>query len=218
MSASTFTIADGTVLTQLRDRRGRPFGVDPVTSRTCTYEGDAAGGRLVDAAGELVREVEAAAAGKPSSEKGSRKSTSSSRPDAGDASRWRTINTFVDLIARHMSPVEIAVWIVLFRDCRDGTVKASQRNLASRSGASERSVVRAMRRLRDTGLVEVVKASKSKGEASIYHLEARPERCLDAVARRRPTGDTMAPDRNSGDHRGRRPTGDTMAPVEETNR
>lgn len=214
MSTSTFTIPDGTTLTQTRDRKGRWFGVDPVTSRTCTYEGDAAGGRLVDSDGELVREVKVAAAGKPISAKNSRRS----RPDNGDASRWRTLNTFVDLIARHLSLVEIVVWMVLFRDCRDGTVKASQRNLASRSGASERSVVRAMRRLRDVRLVEVVKASKSKGEASLYRLEERPERCLDAITSERPTGDTMTPDHRNDDKQEHRPTGDTLSPVAVANR
>ena len=214
MSPSTFTIPDGTTLTQARDRDGRRFGVDPVTSRTCTYEGDVAGGRLVDPAGELVRKVEVAAAGKPISAKNSRRS----KTDNGDASRWRTLNTFVDLIARHLSPVEIAVWMVLYRDCRNGTVKASQRNLASRSGASERSVVRAMRRLRVTGLIEVVKASKSKGEASLYRLEVRPERCLDAITSERPTGDTVAPDHQHDDNREHCPTGDTMAQVEGANR
>ena len=214
MSSSTFTIPDGTTLTQTRDRKGRRFGVDPVTSRTCTYEGDAAGGRLVDSDGELVREVKVAAAGNPISAKNSRRS----RPDNGDASRWRTLNTFVDIIARHLSPVEIAVWMVLFRDCRDGTVKASQRNLASRSGASERSVVRAMRRLRDVRLVEVVKASKSKGEASLYRLEVRPERCLDAITSERPTGDTMAPDHRNDGKQEYRPTGDTLSPVAVANR
>jgi hypothetical protein len=136
----------------------------------------------------------------------------------GAIARWRTLNTFVDVVARHLSPVEIAVWMVLFRDCRGGTVKASQRNLASRSGASERSVVRAMRQLRYIGLVEVVKASKSKGEASIYRLEASPERCLDGAAGRRATGDITSPDHHGDDRREGHPTGDTMSPVEEGNR
>jgi hypothetical protein len=130
--------------------------------------------------------------GQPTRRRGgsTRQEPTSSR---GTNERWRTLNTFVDLVARHLSPVEIAVWMVLFRDCRDGTVKASQRNLASRSGASERSSVRAMRRLRDTWLVEVVKASKGKGEASIYRLEARPERCLGGPARSQITGATVSP-------------------------
>ena len=213
MTPATFTIPDGTTLTQVHDRGGRRFGVDPVTSRTCTYEGDAAGGRLVDSAGELVREVEVAAAGKPSSAKGSRKSTLRSRPDNGDASRWRTLNTFVDLITRHLSPVESKVWIVLFRDCRGDTVWASQRNLASRSGAGERSVVRVMRFLRAAGLIELLKASKSKGEASLYRLEARPERCLDAITAQRPTGATVAPVHDHEEPQQTTGTGAAMAPV-----
>lgn len=160
---------------------------------------------------------DAGGSGQPVRRRGgtTRQAPASSREETD---RWRTLNTFVDIVARHLSPVEIAVWMVLFRDCRGGTVKASQRNLASRSGASERSVVRAMRRLRDTGLLEVVRASRSKGEASLYRLEARPERCLDAVARHQPTGDTMSPDHRGDAHRGHHPTGDTMSPVEEGNR
>lgn len=215
MTTTTFTIPDGTTLTQARDRGGRVFGVDPVTSRTCTYEGDPTRGRLVDSAGELVREIVPTA---PARVKAGTKSTSKSKGHASDAPRWRTLNTFVDVVARHLSPVEIAVWMVLFRDCRGDTVKASQRNLAERSGAGERSVVRAMRRLRDAGLVEVVKASKSKGEASLYRLESMPERCLDAITRRLATGATMAPDHGDHDDREHDGTGATMAPVEETNR
>ena len=131
----------------------------------------------------------------------------------GDASRWRTLNTFVDLIARHLSPVESKVWMVLFRDCRGDNVWASQRNLASRSGAGERSVVRVMRRLRAAGLIELLKASKSKGEASLYRLEARPERCLDSIAAPRPTGATVAPDHDHEEPQPTTGTGATMAPV-----
>ena len=96
---------------------------------------------------------------------------------------------------------------------RGDTVWASQRNLASRSGAGERSVVRVMRRLRAAGLIELLKASKSKGEASLYRLEARPERCLDSIAAPRPTGATVAPDHDHEEPQPTTGTGATMAPV-----
>jgi hypothetical protein len=213
MTTHSLTLPDGSTLTlkAAHDGNGPPRGIDSVTSRTLTYMGDDDGGRLVDADGANVREVRKRSA---DARTAGRKSSSRSP----DGSRWATLNTFVDLLARHLSPVEIAVWLVLYRDCRGSTVEASQRNLAVRSGASERSVVRAMRRLREIRLIEVVKASKSRGEASRYRLEGHPERCLDALGQRPRTGDTTAPVQANDDHARTDKTGATMAPVGGTNR
>jgi hypothetical protein len=206
MTSNTYQLADGSRLTLTGSQAAGPRGIDSQTSRTATYVGDDRGGRLVDAAGATVREVAPLAAR-------GRKATARAKASRSDAPRWQTLNTFVDVIARHLSPVEVAVWLVLFRDCRGDTVEASQRNLAARSGAGERSVVRAMRRLRAAGLIEVLKASKSKGEASRYRLEARPERCLDSIITRPPTGATVAPVQGDDEPADAIGTGATMAPV-----
>lgn len=210
---NAYKLPDGTNLLDHRIVDGRPAGIDSEAGVDVTYIVDEDRHRLVNAKGKTVREITAIPPGK--SKRRQSGTTSTSRPDS---SRWATLNTFVDVIARHLSPVEIAVWLVLFRDCRRDTVEASQRNLATRSGACERSVVRAMRTLRTARLVEVVKVSESKGEASLYRLEARPERCLDAIRKLRPTGDTMAPDRDGDSDDQQSPTGATMAPVQEGNR
>lgn len=207
MTTSTYQLPDGTTLNDVRDRDGCPRGHDSQSGRTATYHGDDAGGVLVDSSGKTIRRIE------PQAKPATQATPARPRGGAGDSSRWRTLNTFVDVVARHLTPVEVAVWLVLFRDCRGGTVEASQRNLAARSGAGERSVVRAMRRLRAVGLIRMVKASKSKGEASLYSVEASPERCVEAIVRPMPTGATTAPDHGTSDANQPAVTGATVAPV-----
>jgi DNA-binding IscR family transcriptional regulator len=55
-----------------------------------------------------------------------------------------------------LSRSEIAVWLVLYRDTRDGTVRTSQENIAKRSGTSVRHVRKAITSLTAAGLVTVV--------------------------------------------------------------
>ena len=197
MSADTLYLCDGTNLSDLRDQDGRPRGIDSVTGKRGTYHGDVGGGRLIDHHGETIREIVPPAAtttAMPAGERNTKQGGAKGRIEREDGRRWRTLNTFVDVVGRYLSHAEKAVWLVLFRDCRGGTVEASQRNLSARSGVAERSVVRAMSFFRDVRLLEVVKKSASKGEASLYRLEASPERCLDAIIAAGRTGDTVAPD------------------------
>lgn len=177
MTSTTYPLPDGSTLTLAGNQSAGPRGIDRVTSRTATYHGNEHGGRLVDADGATVREIVPRA-------------SSRAKPSRADTSRWRTLNTFVDVIARHLSPVEIAVWMVLFRDCRDGTATASNRDLCHRTGCSLRAVTAAMKRLRAAGLLEVVKLSRHRGEPSTYTLNSTPAACVPALTG---TGATDAP-------------------------
>jgi hypothetical protein len=70
--------------------------------------------------------------------------------------RFRILNAFVDGTLAGLSRSEIAVWLILFRDTRDGTVRTSQENLAKRSGTSVRHVRKAIAELTAAGLLTVV--------------------------------------------------------------
>ena len=206
MSPSTFTMPDGTVLEQVRDRGGRRFGVDPVTSRTVTYEGDTARGRLIDSAGELVREVEAADAG----------TTGNAPAKAGKATtgrraerrRWVTLNTFVDRVARHLDTHEVAAWFVVFRWTQDNHAEIRIADIAARLGKSTRATTRAVDRLLEVGLLERLKRGTRQGGPSRYRLEPDPEVALPKLAperdSQRDTGDTLKriPKHQTRDSRG----------------
>lgn len=82
------------------------------------------------------------------------KQTDPKRKAAAD--RFLVLNAFVDCSLAKLSRSEIAVWLVLYRDTRDGTVRTSQENIAKRSGTSVRHVKKALARLTAAGLLTVV--------------------------------------------------------------
>lgn len=139
----------------------------------------------------------------PASGKGRRKAeqtaTAAAGVRGGTGERFATFNMFVDLAMRHLRPTEVAVWIVLFRDCRNGVLTTSHRDIARRSGVSLRSVTDAMDVLRRTKLVEPLTLSRHKGTASTYRLTATPDACLrtlEKLSAKRTQGTvaTLAPD------------------------
>jgi hypothetical protein len=178
-----------------------------LTGRTLTYHGDQHSGRLVDGDGQTIREVVAAAAGSQS-----RRPIAKHRATNADRGRWQTFNTFIDAVARNLSPVDIAVWMILFRDCRNGTVEASNRDIVRRSGCSLRAVVDAMKRLRAAGLIDAVRLSRHKGEPSLYALNTSPDDCLEAITRQGRSGAAGAPDHLNG------PTSQPHEPVQPMHR
>jgi len=72
------------------------------------------------------------------------------------ADRFATLNAFVDCSLAELSRSEIAVWLLLYRDTRDGTARTSQENIAKRSGTSVRHVRKALASLTAAGLLTVV--------------------------------------------------------------
>jgi predicted transcriptional regulator len=70
--------------------------------------------------------------------------------------RFRTLNTFVDFTLADLSRAEIAVWLILYRDTRDGTARTGIMDLARRAGCDRSTVFRALRRLERIGLVKIV--------------------------------------------------------------
>ena len=70
--------------------------------------------------------------------------------------RFELLNAFVDSVAHELTRSEILVWMILYRDTRNGIARTSQTDIARRAGTSTRTVCRAINRLRKRGLLIVV--------------------------------------------------------------
>jgi hypothetical protein len=70
--------------------------------------------------------------------------------------RFRVLNNFVDFTLAELSRAEIAVWLILYRDTRDGTARTGMADLARRAGCSRRAVVSAVQKLEEKGLLKIV--------------------------------------------------------------
>ena len=95
------------------------------------------------------------------------------RARAGE--RFIVLNVFVDVALAELSRAEAAVWLVLFRDTRDGTARASYEDVARRAGLNRRNVGRAARRLERRGLVQVVHRGGLRQGASRYRVRGLPK-------------------------------------------
>jgi DNA-binding transcriptional ArsR family regulator len=85
--------------------------------------------------------------------------------------RFQLLNAFVDLALPLLGPVDVAVWLVVYRHGqRDGTATAAVSDLARRTGYRQAAVRLALRRLRDCGMIERVKRGTLAGGPSVYRL------------------------------------------------
>jgi predicted transcriptional regulator len=89
--------------------------------------------------------------------------------------RFGVLNAFVDFALAGLSRAEVAVWLILFRDTRDGTARTSYDDLARRAGCNRRNVGRAVRRLERRGLLKVVHRGGLRRGASRYRVRAAAE-------------------------------------------
>ena len=79
-------------------------------------------------------------------------------------------NTFVDFTLAGLTRNQIAVWLILYRDTKNGTARTSQRDLGRRAGVSDRTVRRALDRLRRRGLLKVTYRGGIGRGASTYRV------------------------------------------------
>jgi hypothetical protein len=89
--------------------------------------------------------------------------------------RFAVLNGFVDFGLAELSRAEIAVWLVLYRDTRDGTARTSYDDMARRAGLNRRNVGRAVRRLEGRGLVKVVHRGGLRRGVSRYRVRGLPK-------------------------------------------
>jgi hypothetical protein len=92
--------------------------------------------------------------------------------DAGD--RFGVLNGFADFVLAELSRAEIAVWLILYRDTRDGTARTSYDDIARRAGLNRRNVGRTLRRLESRGLVKVVHRGGLRRGVSSYRVHGLP--------------------------------------------
>lgn len=70
--------------------------------------------------------------------------------------RFAVLNTFVDETAAELTRGDIMVWLVLYRDTRNGIARTGQSDIARRAGISERQVRRVIDRLEKRRLLKTV--------------------------------------------------------------
>lgn len=92
------------------------------------------------------------------------------KPKRKAANRFAVLNGFVDVTMGELSRAEIATWLILYRDVRNGTARTSQTDIARRGGMSTRTVKRAIERLRGRGLLTVVRRGGLRQGPSTYRV------------------------------------------------
>jgi hypothetical protein len=95
-------------------------------------------------------------------------------PKGKTSERFAVLNAFVDFALADLSRAEIAVWLILYRDTRDGTARTSY-DLARRAGLNRRNVGRALRRLEGRGLVKTIHRGGLGRGVSRYRVRGLPK-------------------------------------------
>lgn len=98
--------------------------------------------------------------------------TNGAEPKQKTRDRFGLLNGFVDCSMADLSKAELATWLCLYRDTRNGTACTSQADIARRSGLSVRSVKYAVRRLLDSGLLVRVYCGGLNRGPSRYRVES----------------------------------------------
>jgi DNA-binding MarR family transcriptional regulator len=88
-----------------------------------------------------------------------------------NADRFGVLNAFIDFTLVELSRAQITVWMILYRDTRDGTARTSMSDIARRAGCARRNVVRAVRQLEARGLIEVVHRGGFRRGTSRYRVK-----------------------------------------------
>ena len=89
--------------------------------------------------------------------------------------RFAVLNSFVDFALADLTRAEIAVWLVLYRDTRDGTARTSYDDLARRTGLNRRNVGRALRGLERRELLRIVHRGGLRQGPTRYRVRGLPK-------------------------------------------
>jgi DNA-binding MarR family transcriptional regulator len=92
------------------------------------------------------------------------------RSTSRQSGRFQEINDFVDVTIRTLTRSEIAAWLILWRDSRDGIARTSLAGIADRGGYSERQAVRVIKQLEKAGLLVVVSRGGLGRGPSVYRV------------------------------------------------
>lgn len=94
--------------------------------------------------------------------------------------RFATLNAFTDATMRTLTPAQIAVWVILFRNERNGTTSRSVRQIATDGGLSLSGAHQSLASLIEAGLVEILQRARHRDEATTYRIHATPNRTTQA--------------------------------------
>ena len=84
--------------------------------------------------------------------------------------RFTTINAFVDFTLAGLTRNEAAVWLVLWRDTKDGTARTAQSDIARRAGIGRRTVVRMIDSLTEKGLLRTIHRGGLNRGMNVYRV------------------------------------------------
>lgn len=127
-------------------------------------------GRIPDDIRRAWHTTEAAAddLDEPAAERQDRTKGKAAGRRTGD--RFATLNAFVDFTAGTLNRAELLVWLMLYRDTRDGTAATSQADIARRTGLAKRTVQLATGRLEAAGLLKRVHRGGLRRGTSRYRV------------------------------------------------
>lgn len=84
--------------------------------------------------------------------------------------RFPALNTFIDSTMSKLTRADIVVWLVLFRDSKDGKARTGLNDIARRGGLSVRAVVTAVKKLELAGLLKVIDRGGLNRGPSTYQV------------------------------------------------
>ncbi len=98
------------------------------------------------------------------------------RPRRGSPTggRFELLNGFIDFDMGALTRGEVVVWMVLYRDARDGSSRTGQADVARRAGMSVRGVQKVIHKLEAKGLVAVVRRGGLGRGPSTYRVGTPP--------------------------------------------
>lgn len=70
--------------------------------------------------------------------------------------RWMLFNRLIDVEQRRLTDSEFRVLLTLFRDSKNGIARTAQSDLAKRTGKCRGTIVRAIKKLIEKDIIEIV--------------------------------------------------------------
>jgi hypothetical protein len=99
-----------------------------------------------------------------------RKANKPSKAKGKGKERFALLNTFVDFTMGQLSRAENIVWMILYRDSKDGIARTAQADIARRGNIDRRTVGRSLRRLESRGLLKIVHQGGFRRGVSRYRV------------------------------------------------
>jgi len=93
------------------------------------------------------------------------------KPPKREANRWNDLNSFIDITMRDLLPRQVAVWLCLFRDSRNGVASVSQVYIGERCGLRRPTVSAAIAELEALGLVTTIHTGGVGRGVSRYRVQ-----------------------------------------------